>query len=205
MSSTSRLTQLTNQPLADARLEGLERRQMLSVSVDGATLVIDGTDGADVISLSTDPFLGGLIVNVNGEEIRWSSASLAGFESVRITANAGDDQVIIADNLPLPAYIDGGAGNDVLQGGMGDDTLLGGDGDDSLTGGAGSDLMDGGPGVNVLVSDASDLFPPVEDDNGGGEDGGEEGDAHTKPGNGHGHGWGHYKGRGEGHMSSHGE
>ena len=192
-----------------ASIEHLEGRRLLAVYMDGNTLVIDGTEGADVITITSDPFLGGLIVNDNGEEIRWSQASLASFDGVRIMGFGGDDQILVADNILLKAYIDGGDGNDVLQGGMGDDTLMGGEGDDTLTGNAGADWLDGGAGVNVVVTDASDLFPPTDDDGGdddgdGGDDGDGEGDGHMKPGNGKGHGYGHYKGRGEGHMKDHG-
>ena len=186
-----------DQPSHGARLEALEARRLLAVSMDGNTIVVEGTDAADVITIETDPFFGGLVLNFNGEEIRWNASDLANFDGIRIMTYGGDDQVLISEPIAVPAYIDGGAGNDVLQGGMGDDTLLGGDGDDTMSGGAGADYMDGGLGVNVLTTDASDLFPPI--DGGGGDDGGDGEQDHCKPGKGKGHGWGHYKGEAMGH------
>ena len=173
----------------DPRLEALEQRKLLSVSVDGTTLVVEGTEGADIISLWSDPFLGGLVVNVNGEEVRWSRFSLAGFTSVRISGLGGDDQIILADYLALPAFIDGGSGNDVIQGGMGNDSLYGGDGNDTLTGGGGTDMLDGGAGANVLTPDPEDTLV-----GGDGDDDGDDTDAPPSKrkayGLGKGQGWG---------------
>jgi serralysin len=63
------------------------------------------------------------------------------------------------------AYIDGGAGNDVLagagiaddlRGGTGTDCLYGHGGDDRLTGGAGNDSVFGGAGDDVIVIEGAD-------------------------------------------------
>lgn len=185
-----------------ARMERLESRRLLAVAIDGTTMVITGTDGDDTIQLSSDPFLGGLIVNVNGEEVRWSNMSLESFDLLQISGLGGNDQILLTDDVLLPAYIDGGDGNDVLQGGMGDDTLIGGLGDDTLNGGGGADLLDGGDGMNEVMADEFDTV--VSPNDGGDGDGGDDdGDHDDHPGKGLGHqkgkGLGHVMGKGKGH------
>ena len=57
--------------------------------------------------------------------------------------------------LAIPAYVDGGDGNDTITGGSQNDTLLGGAGDDHIFGGDGANVvLDGGPGNDVLYAGA---------------------------------------------------
>ncbi len=63
----------------------------------------------------------------------------------------GNDQLSIDARLKTPAFLIGGAGNDVLAGGGGDDVLIGGDGNDTLSGGPGNDLLLGGAGTDTLL------------------------------------------------------
>jgi Ca2+-binding RTX toxin-like protein len=60
----------------------------------------------------------------------------------------------------LGAFLDGGAGNDLILGGSRDDVLLGGTGNDTLNGGQGADtyLIMQGDGVDVI----SDTRPPIQ-------------------------------------------
>ncbi len=76
----------------------------------------------------------------------------------RINGLAGNDSITIAAASTGGDYLDGGAGNDVLNaagsddildGGAGTDTLNGGAGNDILRGGAGSDTLNGGDGVDT--------------------------------------------------------
>lgn len=71
----------------------------------------------------------------------------------------GDDNMVIAGNVQLPALIDAGSGNDTVQGGGGNDIILGRDGDDELNGGGGLDILIGGRGADRLVGGpGSDLL-----------------------------------------------
>jgi serralysin len=102
------------------------------------------------------------------------SATLSGVE-----AWVGNGQAVLgtagADSLEFSglqsvsglAYIDTGAGNDLvagtrwaddLRGGAGNDTLYGNDGNDRLTGGIGVDLLDGGAGDDVFVFGGSNAL-----------------------------------------------
>ncbi len=66
-----------------------------------------------------------------------------------------DETVAVGDPLPfaVPAELDGGPGNDVLQGGDANDRLIGGDGNDRLLGRKGNDLLDGGADNDQLSGD----------------------------------------------------
>lgn len=114
------------------------------------TVIVNGTSGADVITVTGTPAgvtVQGLaaVVNIFGSE--------ANLDQLRINGFAGDD-VVEASNLQagvINLTVDGGPGDDVLVGSAGPDTLLGGEGDDVLEGGPGFDILDGGPGNNVLI------------------------------------------------------
>ncbi len=65
----------------------------------------------------------------------------------------GDDS--FTNKTDLPAFINGGEGNDTLLGGTGSDLLAGGGGNDSITGGDGDDLILGDGSVSGFGSSAS--------------------------------------------------
>ncbi|MBR1126281.1 calcium-binding protein [Bradyrhizobium lablabi] len=119
---------------------------------DGAAdkIVIDGTGGDDVISLSLDSN-GALVVDGLASQVVIQNFDFN--DTITINGLGGDD-VILANGINLGGarlVFDGGAGDDVLIGGAGNDTLLGGLGDDVLIGGGGTDVLDGGPGSNVVL------------------------------------------------------
>ena len=67
---------------------------------------------------------------------------------VRVESGDGDD--VVHTEVPVPATIDAGAGDDRLYGGSETDYLLGGSGVDVLDGGDGWDYLFGGPGADDL-------------------------------------------------------
>jgi len=76
-----------------------------------------------------------------------------------ITANGGDDTIIIDDDLGIGVSIDSGDGDDYIQAGAGRTRLFGGKGDDFIrlgsglgyaAGGDGDDTIIGGTGNNVI-------------------------------------------------------
>ena len=96
---------------------------------------------------------------------------IAGFE---VIVAGGDDTVILAPDIPIPATLRGGTGQDrlvgggisdklvggpgadVLSGRRGDDWLFGGQGRDRLLGGPGNDQLHGGPQKDALSGGAGD-------------------------------------------------
>lgn len=73
-------------------------------------------------------------------------------QSFHIVLGDGNDHATIGKRgkLSIPAFMDGGAGNDYLSGGAGNDTLIGADGNDILNGGPGNDILLGGAGNDKL-------------------------------------------------------
>ena len=76
---------------------------------------------------------------------------------VHLALGDGNDSATVRGNVP--AWIDGGSGNDVLRGGSAGDTIHAGRGDDVLDGGGGADLLDGGAGRDT--ADYSSRTAPV--------------------------------------------
>jgi Ca2+-binding RTX toxin-like protein len=99
-------------------------------------------------------------VGNSGEvEVIINETSLGTFDPnghIIVHALTGNDDVQIAGNIGLSAWLHGGAGNDRLKGGAGHDVLLGEEGDDLLVGGGGRDLLIGGVGADRIVGNADD-------------------------------------------------
>ncbi len=152
------------------------------VGVRFGTMVIDGGDGNDVITVTPSPsgldaqtVLGG----AGEDEIRLLGTNSilvdGGLDSDLLIGTSSDDTLIggggddelhgLADNDSLIGSdgndtINGGSGNDIIDAAQGteDSTLLGGDGDNSLLGGTASNLerLEGGNGNDVLNSNGGD-------------------------------------------------
>lgn len=131
---------------ARPRLEQLEDRSVPAVLLGRDTLLVTGSGAADVIHVSKQN--DGLVIDVNGVVRRGINA--AQVRSIRILAGAGDDRIVVDANVTVPAFIDAGAGNDIVRGGGGNDGIAGGSGDDVLSGGPGRDVLFGGPGHDLF-------------------------------------------------------
>ena len=179
-------------------VENLEERRLLSASLDGGVLTITGTANADRVFVATvvdrvyvvestiTPGQDGAGPTITTTR---SSFARADVHSIEANMGAGNDRVVIGDNrfffrsgTPIPATLNGEAGNDYLVGGAGDDTINGGDGNDvligdggndTLNGGAGNDFMSGGGGNDTLNGDSGDdtLLGGSGDDTLNGDDG----------------------------------
>ena len=110
------------------------------------TIVINATNGDDVINLTEDNG----VITVSGLA---TDVTIAGFDANdRIVINGlGGDDVINASGLAAGIQLteNGGDGNDILLGSPGNDILSGGAGDDILIGNGGQDTLDGGTGNNL--------------------------------------------------------
>jgi Ca2+-binding RTX toxin-like protein len=114
----------------------------ISLSADGRTYVIDSSTGLEGG--------GGVCANPpeNPDELTCEAALISG---ISYNGGGGDDVVVIGRNVPAPATLRGGPGNDLLVGGAGNDKLIGGPGDDTLIGRGGDDWLYGGPGDDKLI------------------------------------------------------
>ena len=112
---------------------------------------IDGTDGADVILVSStylsDATDGGItLVGGKGDDVLQGGAG-------NDTLLGGDDDDLLS-GLGGDDHLEGGNGNDTIYGGDGNDTLSGGNGADELHGGAGDDQINGDWGSDTIYGDA---------------------------------------------------
>lgn len=139
-----------------AGAEELERRQLLSAWMTKGTLMVDGTNRADVIVVS-DSGKGTVTVTINGNK---SGYGEAGVKKIQVRGLNGNDEIEMRGYFPrgVSVYgnggrdrIVGGPSNEMIWGGAGDDELLGGKGDDKLYGEGGEDYLDGGSGDDLLV------------------------------------------------------
>ena len=119
-------------------------------TVSDGTLYVNGTSGADKISVSVSG--SDLLVYRDGVPNR---VPLACVQKISIAAGDGNDLVDVK-KVALPVEIDGGVGNDTIYGGSAGDVLIGGDGNDRLYGGDGNDSLIGGAGVDVLQGQNGD-------------------------------------------------
>ena len=143
-------------------------------SVPTATLIINGGDSADTISVVSldSTFAGEVAVNGNAGNDSVDVSAIGLFTS--LSGGSGDDLLAgggAADFLNGGSGDDtvwGNAGNDTINGGSGRDSLDGGDGDDTvsgqgssgdvITGGSGNDLVNGGAGVDTISESANVNF-----------------------------------------------
>ena len=156
-------------PARTAAVEPLEGRRLLTTVLladlpptptdvaaggDGFVRLV-ATDAAERIefastSASADAPVDNLDVFVDGS-LRLRIAVNADLQRVEVDAAGGDDTVILGQKLPVPAVVDGGAGDDLIGGSRDGDVLLGGVGNDTLDGNAGGDFLDGGDGDDTLI------------------------------------------------------
>lgn len=122
-------------------------------------LVIGGSTGDDTIKVNPtdDPDLLRVKINEQDHDIRFRfQVGDPDLARLAIFAQSGDDKVTVSEDLCIPAWLYGGAGDDSLKGGSGDDVLLGGAGNDLLVGQEGRDLLIGGVGEDKIVGNADD-------------------------------------------------
>jgi Ca2+-binding RTX toxin-like protein len=142
---------------------------------DQGNLIINGTNGADRIVLSSG--LNGLQARINN--VLQPAMSPEG-GTVKIYGFGNNDNITVQSNVAYSVEIYGGEGNDyiaggtqsdLLDGGAGNDRILGGNGDDTLLGGDGNDTLNGGNGNDVLLADAyADEFGDIQEGDVGGND-----------------------------------
>ncbi len=136
------------------RLESLDDRAMMSVTLTGGLLEVVGTTGVDQIRVTLPtPQTLQVTVDTTGESRQFD---LSAVNSILVRALAGNDFVLIGPTVTLHAEVRGWAGNDTELGGAGADTLLGGGGNDYVQGRGGNDTLLGQAGDDYLVGQGGD-------------------------------------------------
>ena len=125
------------------------------LTTDGEIQIV-GSDGVDDAYLKFVRVRGETFVNLETlftgqSKVEWGPFNRADVNRISAYMYDGDDVVIIQDQVDIDAFVDGGAGNDVLTGGGGDDLILGQAGHDVLIGFSGNDELHGGDDRDVLI------------------------------------------------------
>ena len=111
------------------------------------TVVINGTDHADAISISTSNG----VVTVTGLAETVTISNFDSNDRIVINGLGGDDAITASGLTGMQFTANGGDGDDILIGSAGDDILHGDAGNDILIGGPGVDVLDQGPGIGVVI------------------------------------------------------
>lgn len=121
-------------------------------------LRIFGTLGDDSIKLNSSGGVTTLKIDGRTQKFRNST-----FTSIFISALAGNDSIILGNDVTAAASIEGNDGDDTIVGGSGNDSLEGDDGADWVDGAQGDDLLDEGyrdyftaHAANTLMGNAGD-------------------------------------------------
>jgi Ca2+-binding RTX toxin-like protein len=131
-------------------IETLESRRLFALTLDGSTLVFEGTDNADQLAIWRNG-AGDLVVWIDGTQLIAEGDLVDDFHAIGL---GGNDVLRVDFRLDLPSTLDGGAGDDKLIGGASSDLLIGGEGVDRFFGNGGDDSMDGGLGADQLFGAA---------------------------------------------------
>jgi len=118
----------------------------------GTMLVVDGTSGNDTIRVARGQKPTMVLVTINGV----TKGPFTPTSRIVAFGYSGNDQITIAPDVKVPAWMDGGDGNDVLKGGGGPTIILGRAGNDVLIGGTSRDLLIGGAGTDVIFGNLGD-------------------------------------------------
>ena len=170
-------------------LEPLEARRLFAaIGLGRHVLTVTGTGGvantitvglsADGLSVvATDGYQTGRGQVTTPRLLSRTFPLSRGIRLVRIQGGGGNDTITIDQtngSFPIPAKINGGAGDDSISGGDepdridgqgGSDTIRGGGGNDILFGGKDSDALYGGPGNDYLAGEGNNDLLQGDDGN----------------------------------------
>lgn len=113
------------------------------------TLIIQGTEGKDKISISQDS--GEIHVQINDSFDHFFAQPISRIE---VYTQVGKDKVTVAPDVTTTVFVFGGVGNDTIQGGGGATVIVGGPGRNTLIGGSSPTILIGGAGHDTLVTGA---------------------------------------------------
>jgi Ca2+-binding RTX toxin-like protein len=147
-----------------ARIESVEARRLLSVTLNEGVLRVVGVDAVEnIIDVSLNS-TGQVVVTLNGDTSEYAASDVSrvavhgrelndtitvGEINARVLAlgHAGNDTITSSGRRNV---VDGGFGDDVLTGSATHDLITGGPGHDLITGLAGNDILRGGGGNDTV-------------------------------------------------------
>jgi phospholipase C len=116
------------------------------------TLVVQGTEGNDKISITQDQ--GQVRVQITAKGVNYDHFFSQALSRIEVYGQGGNDKITVAKDVTVPAYVFASDGNDTVQGGGGQTVIVGGSGDNVLTGGGGASILIGGSGHEQLKAGA---------------------------------------------------
>jgi phosphodiesterase/alkaline phosphatase D-like protein len=115
-------------------------------------LFVGGTPGDDRIDIEARG--GGLEVSIRGRGLRLEQTVTADVSRLVVFGAEGNDTITVGQNVLVPAFLFGGAGDDRIEAGGGPTVAVGGGGDDDLRGGRGASILIAGAGHDRLQAGA---------------------------------------------------
>lgn len=127
-------------------VEGLEERNLLTVTIRSGVLIVEGTAGADDLRVYQQAGTYYVYELNPGGTWRRTDVPAASVSSgyLGMLGYGGNDTIVNSTSLNMYAW--GGPGHDRIWGGSGADVIRGEDGDDQIYAGWANDWIDGGNG-----------------------------------------------------------
>lgn len=136
-------------------VDRLESREVLSTAaMVGSHLMITGTPNSDSIQIIQDKSGETAFVQENSRTI--GNFELKSLTLIEFHGGAGNDKIVVSDQINVPTFLNGDAGDDSMMAGLGAAIMIGGDGNDVLIGGVSRDILIGGNGGDTLKGGAGD-------------------------------------------------
>jgi len=127
------------------------------MTVHGGVLNIDGSDGADTMTVVADA--SGPLYDGGDFGVLVAAGAVT---EVRVNGRGGDDSIGTSGSVTSALILDGGDGDDTIRGGAGPDLLLGGAGNDLVDGNMGADTAQLGAGDDSYLWDPGDSSDLVD-------------------------------------------
>jgi uncharacterized protein (TIGR03118 family) len=126
----------------------------VTATLTNGDLIVTGSRVADNIQVKLDRSGGNVVVMAGGRTV--GTFDLTTIGTIQINGLAGDDHIMVSNQITVATVLNGGSGNDILNGGGGNNVLVGGTGSDLLFGQGGRDVLIGGDGRDLLIGGSND-------------------------------------------------
>jgi phospholipase C len=119
-------------------------------TVGSYALIVQGTEGSDVIKVSKANSK--LRVQIIGSGLNYDHLFAQPISRIEVYGQGGNNSITVTPDIKIPAFLYGGGASDLIQAGGGPSVLVGGKGSDTLLGGAGPDILIGSLGTSQLAA-----------------------------------------------------
>jgi hypothetical protein len=120
------------------------------VTLINRVLQVIGSEEEDQIKLKSKNSQIEVLIRFGNQIKQAWSFDESEIDRIVILGAGGDDKIHMDRDIPIPAFIDGGSGNDRIRSGSGDDEIIGGEGNDRIETNDGDDLVTDRSGDNRI-------------------------------------------------------